>query len=62
MADYMVAADDIFGGDQFCVVFLHMVSWVGSRTLSVPENFPTYFCPVDTSGEDLLNAMMHIWP
>ena len=28
----MAPADDSFGGYQFCVVFSHKVSWVGSAT------------------------------
>ena len=35
----MASAKDVFRGDQFCVVFIHIVSWV----VSVPENVSTYF-------------------
>ena len=29
MAVHMAAADDVFGGDLFCVVFSHRISWAG---------------------------------
>ena len=31
MAVHMAAADDVFRGDKFCVVFSHRVTRVGSR-------------------------------
>ena len=31
MAVRLAATDGVFDGGQFCVVFSHMVSWVGSR-------------------------------
>lgn len=39
----LASADDVFGGDQFLIVFSYMVYPVGSGLVSVTENFTTYF-------------------
>ena len=36
----MAGPDDVFGGNYFCFVFSHIVSWVG---VSITEIFSPYF-------------------
>ena len=38
----MAAADDVFSGNQYCVVFSYMMSWVGSWIDFFSENVPTF--------------------